>query len=67
MPNISPIVLKGAIASLDPKFGIPLPPKPHPQAPHLIFRQRFRHELDRAHRNESERDRVSAREVGLCS
>jgi hypothetical protein len=33
MPNISPIVLKGAIVSLDPNIGFPLPPKPRPPAP----------------------------------
>jgi len=33
MPNISPIVLKGAIVSLDPNIGIPPPPKPRPPAP----------------------------------
>ncbi len=33
MPNISPIVLKGAIVSLDPNIGLPPPPKPRPPAP----------------------------------
>ena len=33
MPNISPIVLKGAIVSLDPNIGIPPPPKPRPPSP----------------------------------
>jgi len=33
MPNISPVVLKGAIVSLDPNIGFPLPPKPRPPAP----------------------------------
>jgi hypothetical protein len=33
MPNISPIVLKGAIVSLDPNVGLPPPPKPRPPAP----------------------------------
>jgi len=33
MPSISPIVLKGAIVSLDPNIGIPPPPKPRPPAP----------------------------------
>jgi hypothetical protein len=33
MPNISPIVLKGAIVSLDPNIGFPLPPQPRPPAP----------------------------------
>jgi len=28
MPNISPIVMKGAIVSLDPNIGFPPPPKP---------------------------------------
>jgi hypothetical protein len=33
MPNISPVVLKGAIVSLDPNIGFPPPPKPRPPAP----------------------------------
>jgi hypothetical protein len=33
MPNIWPIVLKGAIVSVDPNIGIPPPPKPRPPAP----------------------------------
>jgi len=33
MPNISPGVMKGAIVSLDPNVGFPLPPKPRPPAP----------------------------------
>jgi hypothetical protein len=33
MPNISPIVLKGAIISVDPNAGLPPPPKPRPPAP----------------------------------
>ena len=33
MPNISPIVLKGAIVSVDPNIGLPPPPKPRPPAP----------------------------------
>ena len=33
MPNISPIVMKGAIVSLDPNIGFPPPPKPRPPAP----------------------------------
>src|SRR5579875_2937255 len=33
MPNISPIVMKGAIVSLDPNIGIPPPPKPRPPSP----------------------------------
>jgi hypothetical protein len=33
MPNISPIVLKGAIVSLDPNIGFPPPPKPRPPSP----------------------------------
>ncbi len=33
MPNISPIVLKGAIISVDPNIGLPPPPQPHPPAP----------------------------------
>ena len=33
MPNISPIVMKGAIVSVDPNVGLPPPPKPRPPAP----------------------------------
>ena len=33
MPNISPIVMKGAIVSLDPNIGFPPPPKPRPPSP----------------------------------
>jgi hypothetical protein len=33
MPNISPIVLKGAIVSLDPNLGFPSPPKPRAPSP----------------------------------
>jgi hypothetical protein len=33
MPNISPVVMKGAILSLDPNIGIPPPPKPRPPSP----------------------------------
>jgi hypothetical protein len=33
MPGISPIVLKGAIVSVDPNIGLPPPPKPRPPAP----------------------------------
>jgi len=33
MPNIWPIVMKGAIVSLDPNIGFPPPPKPRPPAP----------------------------------
>jgi hypothetical protein len=33
MPNISPVVLKGAIVSVDPNIGLPPPPKPRPPAP----------------------------------
>jgi hypothetical protein len=33
MPNISPVVMKGAIVSLDPNIGFPPPPKPRPPSP----------------------------------
>jgi hypothetical protein len=33
MPNISPIVMKGAIVSVDPNVGLPPPPPPRPPAP----------------------------------
>src|SRR5271170_7664120 len=33
MPGIWPIVLKGAIVSVDPNIGLPLPPKPRPPSP----------------------------------
>src|SRR5271167_1474650 len=33
MPNIWPTVLKGAIVSVDPNIGLPLPPKPRPPSP----------------------------------
>jgi hypothetical protein len=33
MPNISPVVMKGAILSLDPNIGIPPPPRPRPPSP----------------------------------
>jgi hypothetical protein len=33
MPNISPVVLKGAIISVDPNVGLPPPPKPRPPSP----------------------------------
>lgn len=33
MPNISPIVMKGAIVSVDPNVGIPQPRPPRPPAP----------------------------------
>ncbi|MGO9274109.1 MAG: hypothetical protein ACLQOO_28380 [Terriglobia bacterium] len=33
MPNISPIVMRGAIVSLDPNIGFPPPPKPRPPSP----------------------------------
>src|SRR5271163_4840260 len=33
MPSISPVVLKGAIISVDPNVGLPPPPKPRPPAP----------------------------------
>jgi hypothetical protein len=33
MPNISPVVLKGAILSVDPNVGLPPPPKPRLPSP----------------------------------
>ncbi len=33
MPGIWPIVLKGAIVSVDPNIGLPPPPKPRPPSP----------------------------------
>jgi len=33
MPNIFPIVLKGAIVSVDPNIGFPAPPAPRPPSP----------------------------------
>jgi hypothetical protein len=62
MPNISPIVLKGAIASLDSSIGVP-----PPCSLRAIFNVRVKHELDRARRIECARDSEFVREVASCS